>query len=234
MDLFSKTKKTNFELGYMHEHGIAGKNYDDNKAIEYYQKVCCDTNTTIDIDKIWQIWQNPSTDNVNKNHCKEAMKYLKNIDDMGCADALCQMGNIYKRGIGYMNSKNPTPEIDKALECYKKAAKLGSATAYEILGYMYDNGEGVKQDCNKANEYYKKSNGMKMAICHYDTAIFLQYCDKDIAHAMQHYEKAGLLGFIGAYKYLAYIYQNGVGVSVDRQKADDCNKKANDLENMEI
>ena len=63
----------------MHEYGIGivGKDCDDNKAIKYYQKVCCDTDTTIDIDKIWQIWKNPSTDNANKNHCKEAMKYLK-------------------------------------------------------------------------------------------------------------------------------------------------------------
>lgn len=133
-----------------------------------------------------------------------------------------------------MNSKNPKPEIDKALECYKKATKLGSATAYEKLGYMYNNGEGVEQDCDKANEYYEKSYEIKVAICHYDTAILLQYYNKDITSAIQHYEKAASLGFIGAYKYLAYLYQNGVGVSVDKHKANDYNQKANDLENTEI
>lgn len=35
-------------------------------------------------------------------------------------------------------------KLYKALECFKKAADQGNADAQNHLGYMYDNGYGVK------------------------------------------------------------------------------------------
>ena len=232
LNIFGGGEKTDFELGYMYECGVGGKDYDDNKAIEHYQKVCDDMDIVIDdIDKLWQ---RPRVDKANKIHCKEAVKYLKIADNIGCAGAYCQMGGIYKRGIDYMTNINTKPNIKKALECYKKAAKLGSVIAYDNLGYMYNNGEGVVKDCNKSNVYYEKSANMEVAICHYYLGIFSQYYTNTIDCALHHYEAAGQLGFIGAYKYLAYIYKNGVGVEINTNKANEYDKKASDLENTEI
>jgi len=45
----------------------------------------------------------------------------------------------------------------KALELFHQAAELGYTEAYLNIGYVYDNGLGVKVDEKKANHYYELS-----------------------------------------------------------------------------
>lgn len=44
----------------------------------------------------------------------------------------------------------------EALKLYKDAARLGSLVAYEKIGSIYEDGLGVRQDLNKALEYWKE------------------------------------------------------------------------------
>ena len=46
---------------------------------------------------------------------------------------------------------------DKALELYKKAADMGYAGAYRHLGIIYEEGEGVEKDNEKAIEFYEQA-----------------------------------------------------------------------------
>jgi len=45
----------------------------------------------------------------------------------------------------------------KALELYKKAARLGSVEACSLIGHLYQHGEGIEPDDNLALKYFKEA-----------------------------------------------------------------------------
>ena len=47
--------------------------------------------------------------------------------------------------------------MEKAVECYLKAANLGYADAQAALGYLYKNGSGVPRDPAKSFEFSMKA-----------------------------------------------------------------------------
>ncbi len=57
-------------------------------------------------------------------------------------------------------------DYTKARYWYEKAANLGSKTAYMMLGYIYQKGEGVNVDLEKAKKYFEMSckNKCKVSI----------------------------------------------------------------------
>jgi serine/threonine protein kinase len=62
------------------------------------------------------------------------------------------LGNCYEVGVGTQK------DINKAIECYTKATKVGNAKAYVNLGDIYYEGaEGIERDYNKAIEYYSSA-----------------------------------------------------------------------------
>ena len=105
-------------------------------------------------------------------------------------------------------------------ECFKKGFELYKAgkkkEAYQYglkacekfnygkgcfgLGYLYEHGDGVKKDMNKALNYYKKAVSGEKKLCNSGD---LQAC----------YE-------------LGYMYEKGYGVSKDVNKAQELYKKA--------
>ena len=44
----------------------------------------------------------------------------------------------------------------EALKLYKDAARLGSLVAYEQIGEIYESGDGIRQDLDKALQYWKE------------------------------------------------------------------------------
>lgn len=60
-------------------------------------------------------------------------------------------GDLYNYGTG-----GKIEDHQEALRLYKQAAKLGSSIAYQRIGGIYQYGEGVRQDKNKALQYYKE------------------------------------------------------------------------------
>ena len=67
--------------------------------------------------------------------------------------ALSLYGDSFKDVFAEYNKGN----LVKAVELYKKSCDGGYARGCGVLGLMYANGEGVKQDAYKAVELYKKS-----------------------------------------------------------------------------
>ncbi|OLL27144.1 Protein sel-1 1 [Neolecta irregularis DAH-3] len=78
-----------------------------------------------------------------------ALIYYSRSSTQGNIDAIVKVGDFYFKGIG------TAPDYAKAANCYASASdtKL-SPMAYWNLGWMYENGYGMKQDYNLAKRYY--------------------------------------------------------------------------------
>jgi hypothetical protein len=59
----------------------------------------------------------------------------------------------------------------EALKLYRDAARLGSGKAYQQIGRIYRNGEGVKEDPFKALEFFKEGTKRGNYFCHGEMAI---------------------------------------------------------------
>ena len=72
--------------------------------------------------------------------------------EVGDASAFALMGSFHGRG-----QYGLPQDSAKAVELYHRAAKLGSAIAYNNIGNAYDNGKGVERDEKMASHYYELS-----------------------------------------------------------------------------
>jgi TPR repeat protein len=57
----------------------------------------------------------------------------------------------------YFHMESNTPDYDRALKLYRKAADSGHAWATNNIGVMYQDGQGVEQSHENAREYFKKA-----------------------------------------------------------------------------
>lgn len=119
-------------------------------------------------------------------------------------------------------------EVEKAFECYMKAAEMDYATAYYNVALAYLDGEGVKKDFDKAFEWFKKAadsgdvySQLKVAECYKRGAG----CPKDYGAAMEIYRQIAArsshksdVGGIAEYE-LGNMYLKGLGVEPDLQLA---------------
>ena len=80
----------------------------------------------------------------------EAIDRLKRGRERKHAKSTYQLALTYKYGA--MGFKK---DFAKALELYLEAGEYGSADAYYDVGYLYDNGLGVKRDVKKAKYYWE-------------------------------------------------------------------------------
>jgi uncharacterized protein len=80
----------------------------------------------------------------------EAKHWLSMAADMGHQNAQVTLAQLYWREWG---------EPDKAVNLYRKAAEQHAAEAENGLGLMYENGEGVQRDDDKAAEWYSRAVG---------------------------------------------------------------------------
>jgi hypothetical protein len=71
-------------------------------------------------------------------------------------------------------------DYSEALRLFKQAAKLGSLPAYGYIGRMYENGEGVREDKNKALEFYKEGARKGSAYCYWAMAMLFMFERNDI------------------------------------------------------
>nr|WP_275897283.1 tetratricopeptide repeat protein [Helicobacter suis] len=111
------------------------------------------------------------------------------------------------------------------------------------LGFLYQNGEGVKKDCQKAMQYYKKAGDLGNAEGYYNVAEYLgdyrgdQYecrIKQDVQKAMQYLYKAAGMGLAKAYEYLGTMYRFESPLKKqDYKKAFEYYKKAADMGDTE-
>ncbi|MCI7046793.1 tetratricopeptide repeat protein [Helicobacter sp.] len=101
-------------------------------------------------------------------------------------------------------------------------AKQGDAEAQFLLGLMYDQGQGVKQDYEKAAEWFSKAANQGYAKAQYNLGAMYengQAVRQDYKKAFEWYSKAANQGYAKAQYNLGAMYEKGYGVRQDLKKA---------------
>ena len=126
-----------------------------------------------------------------------------------------------------VRADNSSSEIERMT----KSANGGNAEAQYNLGVMYDNGQGVPQDYERAAKWYQKAADQGLA--HAQTNLGLLYDNgrdvpQDYELARIWYQKAADQGFADAQFNLGLTYYNGQGVRKDYKQAAKWLQKAAD------
>lgn len=155
-----------------------------------------------------------------------------------CYSKLCNLGNHYSELqagslcqsltiVDTNNIKVGTPK--KAFAHYKKAVELGNHYAHYCLGQMYESGNGIPLDLEKALEIYIKgalagSNDSKSRVERLCRANKLPPLSNKLFELMQQSLK---LNIIEPYYYLGLMYKNGIQEALpkDEVKAFECFSK---------
>lgn len=120
-------------------------------------------------------------------------------------------------------------EPSNAMIYLSKAATKGNSRAMFLLGYMYENGEGVPIDLAKAASYYKAAadNGNRSAQHNLGCFYYLgNGLNKNYQFAFEYFLKAAQQGKADSMKNVGVMYELGQHVAQNYQKALEWYKKA--------
>ena len=109
-------------------------------------------------------------------------------------------------------------DFKTAFPIFEDLASKGNATAQYVLGIMYENGEGVKQDYIKAKEWYTKSANKGLAEAQYNLGgIYFngKGVKQDYRQAIYWYKKAANQKHAQAQHNVGVMYANGYGAKQD-------------------
>ena len=84
------------------------------------------------------------------------MRYLNALSDSGNGNYKISLGLEYVRGL-YVER-----DIEKAIELFETAVKLGKTFGYSCIADLYYDGEHVPQDYAKAKLYYEKDDSEEL------------------------------------------------------------------------
>jgi hypothetical protein len=142
---------------------------------------------------------------------QEGVRLLKIAADKGNTDALYRMGVLNVHGLDGVVPKNAL----EAVQLFTKAAEAGHTPAMVDLGLMFNNGQGVQTDFEKAGQWYKKAadlgntNGMvNLGFLHQQG----KGVEKDDVTAVNLYRRAANEGNPVGIHNLAAMYDSGRGV----------------------
>ena len=128
-------------------------------------------------------FNNQSEEKTVEDKSKEKDSLIANMDS----------ATVFERCKLYYSSENYT----EAFKCFQKAAEQGYAPAQCNLGYMYQYGQGVKQDYFKAFEWYQKAAEQGNAYAQSALGVMYQYgqgVKQDYFKAVEWYQKAAEQG----------------------------------------
>ena len=147
-----------------------------------------------------------------KINYEKALQFYLKVKPRGVIEY--QIGCIYARGL------STGSDYPKAAEHFQKGVDFGHAPSMNSLGVLYYNGEGVQKDYNKAFELFKKASDLGYTKAHgwlADCCFYGYGTQKDYQKALQLYLKAESNGHNEAQ--IGWIYRDGLGTSVDINKA---------------
>jgi len=109
-----------------------------------------------------------------------------------------------------------------ALWLWRPLAEQGNAYAQSALGFMYDNGVGVRQDYTEAVRWYRKAADQGEAIAQNNLGVMYEGGRgvlQDAVEAVRWYRRAADRGVALAQNNLGIMYDNGRGVLQDYVEA---------------
>lgn len=146
----------------------------------------------------------------------KGLRYLRECESEGFAEAYLNLANIYLDGIGVSKDES------KAIEYLNKGVANGYYECYNTLGSCYMHGLGVTSNMTKAFEYFKlaaeKGNpkgNYNLALCYqlgYGTSV-------NYFNAAKYYQKAADQRIAVAETNLGNMYEWGQGVTKNLAKA---------------
>ena len=133
--------------------------------------------------------------------------------EVGDAHAIFTLGSYYCDGeYGFPQDYN------KAFELFVRAGELGSAKAYNNVGYAYENGRGAEIDKKKANHYYELAAMGGDVYARYNLGNNEQRAG-NMTRALKHYMIAAEGGEPHSLKKIQELYAYGYAKKKDYAKA---------------
>jgi len=207
-------------IGYMHYTG-QGVEKDLKKAFEWYEKAADQGHAKAQNFIGWMY----QTGQVVESDTKKAIEYYTKAANQGFDVAYTNLASLYYWKEDYKN----------AFEWYNKVITNAKTKGGKPIGvqnqiaYMYENGQGVERDLNKAFEWYTKSAEQGDEYAQYNLGVIYkngQGVESDNKKAFEWYTKAAAQGNIDAQTDLGRLYATGEGVEKDLDKAIELFKKA--------
>lgn len=139
-------------LGIMYEKGLyVRQNYQ--KSIEYYKFASEKGNGKASYLLALLAEKNIFEEDEKKEYDDVAFKYYSKSCNQGYSDAFARVGVIFEKG--ELNTKK---NLEQSFDYYTKSVEIDeNPTGLNGLGNLYYNGEVVKQDYEKAVEFYQKA-----------------------------------------------------------------------------
>lgn len=160
----------------------------------------------------------------NKTDKELAINYLYRAAALANGNAYYELGKIYSDGI-YVERD----EI-KALSYYARGAELGGNKALHYMATY----EMKKGNCDKAAEYYEKAVWQNHTESIFDyAALLIEGCSThhNPARGMELLQKTIKMEYTPAYRYMGYIYENGLAnIAIDNKKAIQWYQKSYDID----
>jgi TPR repeat protein len=120
------------------------------------------------------------------------------------------------------NAARDRKDYAEAMRWYRLAADQGNATAQNNIGWLYDNGWGLKQDYIEAMRWYRLAADQGNASAQNNIGwLYRNGCGvkQDYVEAMRWYRLAADQGNASAQNNIGSLYQNGSGVKQDYAEA---------------
>lgn len=110
----------------------------------------------------------------------------------------------------------------QVLEIVQPLAEAGNGRAQNYLGLLYDQGQAVKKDPNRAREWFQKAAEAGNAVAQYNLGLIYMGgppAERDYIEARQWFEKAAKVDVAAAKTNLGVLYAQGLGVRQDYAQA---------------
>ena len=164
--------------------------------------------------------------------CAEAHYWyglLVPVQFSGCAEAQNYLGSWYENG-----ENGLAVDYQEAFRWYKKAAEQGYDLAQINIGYLYDNGLGVKENKREAVKWYKRAASKnnvsaiyQLGLCYY----FANGVGMDRREALKLFREAAKDNHAGAICMIGDYYLEGCLVEENKEEALKYYEKAAELGN---
>ncbi len=200
----------NFEQGINCWYGINGADFDMEKAREYFRLSLESGN-----DKALYWLGNIRRYDQDKDRFSEVLDYYQKSADAEHGYGYYGLGTLYETGYGVQK------DIEKALECYRKALELNCEMGAVALGYYYANAShmnnNIETDIEKAKEYLLKglesrdfeTRNMARVLLG-DFCLYAADAERNEAEAESYYKKAAEEGYYLGCRRMGDLYRYGV------------------------
>ena len=169
---------------------------------------CIHAGAMVGADQLCPFCRTPAT--TSDDEMIERMKKLTEVDD---AQAIHELGRFHSEGRYGLQH-----DMDRALELWHRAGKLGNPVSYYNIGNAYLYGMGVGRDMKKATHYHELAAIRGYVRSRHSLGIF-EGNARNINKALKHFMIAAGDGSNESLKTILRMYRDGYATKDDYAKA---------------